>query len=124
MLQMPVYMEITQIEPKVLLGLSWRRLAACAVMVVFGGGVWLLLCGGELGLPFGGRLSTDLAMPVVSLVVVPAALWGFWRPKGLKPERYLAYVARHALSPARLFLDGAARPVRGKARPSVRERRR
>lgn len=124
MLQMPVYLEITQIEPKVLLGLSWRKLAACAVMVVFGGGVWLLLCGGALGLPIGGRVSTDLAMPVVSLVVVPAALWGFWRPKGLKPERYLAYVARHATSPARLFLDGPARPVRAKARPSVRERSR
>lgn len=124
MLQMPVYMEITQIEPKVLLGLSWRKLAACVVMGVLGGGMWLLMCGGSLGLPFGGQVSTDLAMPVVSLVVVPAALWGFWRPKGLKPERYLAYVARHATSPARLFLDGPARPVRAKVRPSVRERSR
>ena len=123
-LQMPVYGEITRIEPKVLLGLSWRTLAACAVMGVVGGGVWLLLCGGALGLPFGGRVSTDLAMPVVSLVVAPAALWGWWRPKGLKPERYLVYVARHAMSPARLFMDGPARPVRAKRKPSVRERRR
>ena len=117
MLQMPVYGEITRIEPKVLLGLSWRKLAACAVMGVVGGGV-------ALGLPFGGRVSTDLAMPVVSLVVAPAALWGWWRPKGLKPERYLVYVARHAMSPARLFMDGPARPVRAKRKPSVRERRR
>ena len=33
-LQMPVYGEITRIEPKVLLGLSWRKLAAFAVMGV------------------------------------------------------------------------------------------
>lgn len=40
--------------------------------------------------------AVDLMNQVLELFVVclPPALWGWWRPKGLKPERYLGYMLR------------------------------
>lgn len=114
-LQMPVYLELTTIEPKVFFGLSWRKLAAVAAMTIVGGGLFALLvfvCG----------VTTNLAMYLIVPVILPVALWGFWRPKGLKPEKYLVYVVRHLTSPAVLFLDGPARPSSMPAKPSVKER--
>lgn len=108
-LQMPVYREISAIESKVFLGMSWRQLLAAVLLAVVGGGtffpLWLLA-----GWP------TSAAMYVVFPPCVPIAMWGWWRPKGLKPEKYLKYVARHMLGRNLWFLDGPAGPFRVSAR--------
>lgn len=36
----------------------------------------------------------DLGSYLLFVVCLPPALWGWWRPKGLKPERYLGCMLR------------------------------
>jgi hypothetical protein len=114
-LQMPVYREISSIESKVFMGLSWRQLLAAVVLAVVCGGGYLLLW---LGL----RVPDDLAMYMVFVPGLPVAMWGWWRPKGLMPERYIVYVWRHYTSRNIYLLDGPARPSHAAARPSIKER--
>ena len=90
MLQMRVYKEIANVEAKVMWGLGWRQLAAAACMLVLGGGEAALFW--SLGL-------TDLGSYLLFVVCLPFALWGWWRPKGLKPERYLGYMLRQRFGP-------------------------
>lgn len=84
-LQMPVYRELTAIESKVFMGLSWRQLGAAVLLA--------LVCGGGYaGLVFGLGMDYNAAMYLVFIPGVPTAAWGWMRPKGLKPEAYAVYV--------------------------------
>ena len=38
-----------------------------------------------------------VAMWVVWPVILPAAFWGWWRPKGLMPEKFLSFAVREFL---------------------------
>ncbi|GGI14712.1 hypothetical protein GCM10007377_12290 [Galliscardovia ingluviei] len=117
-LQMPVYREISQIEALVLLGLSWRQLAATVPMVVINGG----LC--ALFFAVNGALDiTTWQMFVLFVVALPFALFGWWRPHGMMPERFIGYVWRHYWGKNLYFLDGEARSVRVSAKPTVKEAR-
>lgn len=80
-LQMRVYAEIASVEAKVMWGMGWRQLAASALMLVLGGG--------EVAVFFLMLDQPDLGSYLLFVVCLPPALWGWWRPKGLKPERYL-----------------------------------
>jgi hypothetical protein len=113
-LQMPVYKEINAVEPKVFKGLSWRQWLAALVMAVLGGGVWLV-CSLLLG-------QEDLGQLLVLVVCIPPAAYGWWRPKGLKPERYLPYLWRYHLGRRQWFYDGPARSSRFSRRATLRER--
>ncbi|WP_180357942.1 MULTISPECIES: PrgI family protein [Actinomycetes] len=79
-LEVKVYRDIRAYEAKVLFGCSWRQLAvvACAlpVMALF---TWLLW-----GTGANGYLLWPVLVPVVAV--------GWWRPRGLKPERFMPYV--------------------------------
>lgn len=93
-LEMKVFKEIAEYEPKPMFGVTWRQLAALAVMVVIGGGVFsgvtfLLLSAGAAM-----EDATTTAMWVLWPVLLPAAFWGWWRPKGLKPEKFLSFATR------------------------------
>ena len=100
MLQMRVYKEIANVEAKVMWGLGWRQLAAAACMLVLGGGSYLLF-----------------------VVCLPFALWGWWRPKGLKPERYLGYMLRQRFGPKVYPLEPHV-PARFPGKPSLKEKTR
>lgn len=114
-LQMRVYKEVSNIEAKVMLNLSWRQMLAAALMGVIGGG--------EAFLFFWVLEQPDLGTYLLFAVCVPVAAWGWWRPKGLKPERYMAYVLRHAMGPSVYLRDGRPSGPRV-GRPSVNERER
>lgn len=103
-LEIRIYREITAAEPKVMWGMTWRQLAASALMLLIGGAVWLLFWR-WLGLPEPGQW-------VVFLSCLPIALWGWWRPRGLKPEVWLRYVARHRFGRTVWMFDEAERPRR------------
>lgn len=114
-LQMRVYKEVRNVEAKVMLNLSWRQMLAAALMLACGGGeavvfFWLLK-------------MPDIGTYLLFAVCVPFAAWGWWRPKGLKPEQYATYVLRHMTGPSVFLRDG--RPERWKSgrgsRPSVNE---
>lgn len=62
-LQMPVYRELTTIESRVFMGMSWRQLLAAIMLTIVCGGTFMLLW-----LEF--QVSTDLAMYVVIAVFV------------------------------------------------------
>ena len=113
-LEIKVYKEITATEAKVMWGMSWRQLAAAGAMGALSAGVWLLFRH-ALGMP-------DLGQYVVFLVDVPIAAWGWLRPKGLKPEVWLRYVADHHLGQRRFFLDGPAAERPAKRNRHVSER--
>ena len=85
-LQMRVYAEIASVEAKVMWGMGWRQLAASALMLVLGGG--------EVAVFFLMLDQPDLGSYLLFVVCLPPALWGWWRPKGLKPERYLGCMLR------------------------------
>ncbi len=112
MLQMRVYKEIANVEAKVMWGLSWRQLAAAGCMLVLGGGEAALFWSLEL---------TDLGSYLLFLVCLPFALWGWWRPKGLKPERYLGYVLRQRFG-LKVYLLEPCTSARFSGKPSLKEK--
>ncbi|OZG60726.1 MULTISPECIES: PrgI family protein [Bifidobacterium] len=116
-LQMPVYREISAIESKVFMGHSWRQLCAIVLLTVVCGGLYFMLWV-VVGLP------DNLCMYIVFVPGVPIAAWGWWRPKGLLPEKYLGYVVRHYLGNNLYLLGGRAQDYRTSARPSIKERTR
>ena len=96
-LEMKVFKEIAAYEPKPMFGLTWRQLAALSVMVIVGGGVFALVT--FLMIRGGSDFedATSVAMWVVWPVLLPAAFWGWWRPKGLMPEKFLSFAVREFL---------------------------
>ena len=104
-LQMPVYRELTTIESKVFMGMSWRQCLAAVILAIVCGG-------GYVGLWLG--LGVDPTSPV--------AIWGWVRPKGLMPEKYLKYILRHYTQREVYLLDGPGRPYRTGAKPTIKER--
>ena len=114
-LQMPVYRELKTIESKVFMGMSWCKLAAAAALAVVCGG-------GYLGLWLVLKVDPNAAMYAIFVPGVPIAAWGWWRPKGLVPEKYLVYVLRHCTQNEVYTLDGPGRPYRTGAKPTIKER--
>lgn len=115
MLQMPVYREISTVEPKVFFGMSWRQCASGLVMLCTGIPVYLFVWL-KLGVPSG------TASYVVLPFAVPLGAYGWWRPKGLKPEIYLRYVFRHWTESRTALLDGPAHMDSTPVKPSIKER--
>lgn len=115
MLQMPVYREITTVEPKVMLGMGWRQLGASLLMLCLGIPAYLLAwlwCG----------IDPDAAILVVLPIVIPPAIYGWLRPRGMKPEKFLVYIVRHWTIPRTLLLDGAAKPCVTSVHPTLKEK--
>ena len=105
-LEIRVYREITDAEPKVMWGMGWRQIAASAAMLALGGAMWFVFRR-WLGLPEAGQWAVFAAC-------LPPAVWGWWRPKGLKPEVWLRYVLRQRFG-QRVYgrAPDPARPGRG-----------
>lgn len=117
-LEIRIYKEITATEARVMWGMSWRQLAAAAMMGCLSAGVWLVFWR-LFGLP-------DIGQYVVFLVNLPLAAWGWLRPKGLKPEVWFGYVIACRFGQQRYFIDGPARPrrrERKRGRKAIRERK-
>ena len=112
-LQMRVYAEIASVEAKVMWGMGWRQLAASALMLVLGGG--------EVAVFFLMLDQPDLGSYLLFVVCLPPALWGWWRPKGLKPERYLGCMLRQRFGRNIHTLENLE-PAKWQAKPSLRER--
>lgn len=114
-LEMKIYRDLTQVEPRVMWGMSWRQLLASALLLPVGGGVWAL---------FHFVLNQDdLGMYLVFILCLPIALWGWWRPHKLKPEKWIRYVFRHRFGEKKYLLDGKASELTGHAKPSIDERK-
>ncbi|KFI46101.1 PrgI family protein [Bifidobacterium biavatii] len=115
MLMMPVYREISTIEPKVWLHMTWRQLLALTLMGV--------LCGGSfVCLWFLAGWDPNVVMYVEVPLMIPFAAYGWWRPMGLMPEKYVGYMWRHYMGRHLWFFDGPATPVRRAHKPSMKER--
>ncbi|KAA8830170.1 PrgI family protein [Bifidobacterium tissieri] len=113
-LEIKVHKEITATEAKVMWGLSWRQMAAAAVMCGLSAGLWLL---------FRNVLhAPEVGQYVVMLVDAPIAVWGWLRPKGLKPEVWLRYVLSQRFGQQRFFIDGPARQRDGKRDRTIQEK--
>ncbi|WP_316289071.1 PrgI family protein [Clavibacter michiganensis] len=97
-LEMKVFKEIKSYEAKVMWGCSFRQLAALAVMIFIGGGLFAFVTIALLSAGAERDDATTYAMVAMFIVLFPAAVWGWARPKGLKPEQFLGYVLRHHLS--------------------------
>lgn len=109
-LEMKVYREVHAYEARVMFGLSWRQLGALAVGLPVAGGVFAAIA---YGLHQGGQTwgeATNVAMWVVFPILIPVAAWGWWRPKGLKPEKFFGYLIRHYLTGKVITYDDTYRP--------------
>lgn len=78
-LQMPVYRELTTIESKVFMGMSWRQCLAAIVLAVVCGG-------GYLGMWFGLGWDPNLCMYLIFPPGLPVAAWGGPVPRGSCPR--------------------------------------
>ena len=96
-LEMKVYREIAAYEPKPMFGRTWRQIAALAFMVGIGGGAFAGVTVGLMGIGQTMEQATTVGMYVMFPLLIPAAMWGWWRPMGLKPEQYLGFFLRHHL---------------------------
>lgn len=92
-LEMRVYDELRAIDPKVMAGLTMRQLATVTVLVVVDAALigWLWLAGHH-----------DAIQWVAVVSAAPAAVIGWIKPLGLKPEVWLAHVWRWVSRPRRL----------------------
>ncbi|MBB6335780.1 PrgI family protein [Schaalia hyovaginalis] len=110
-LEMKVYREVRAYEAHVMFGLSWRQLGALAVGIPLAGGIF----GGlAYALHQGGATweeATNVAMWVIFPILIPVAAWGWWRPKGLKPEKFFGYLIRHYLTGKVITYDDIYRPA-------------
>jgi hypothetical protein len=101
---MKVHRDITAYEAKPMFGLTWRRLAALAVMTFGGGGVFVAVTAAVL-YSRGASWSSDQLGPATTIAmyamfpfIIPPALWAWLRPMGLRPEIYFRYAIRHSLT--------------------------
>lgn len=78
--------------------------------------------GGYVGLWLGLGMDPNLAMYLIFPPGLPVAIWGWVRPKGLMPEKYLKYILRHYTQREVYLLDGPGRPYRPGAKPTIKER--
>lgn len=110
-LEMKVYREVRAYEAHVMFGLSWRQLAAMTVGIPLAGGVFAAI---SYALHQGGATweeATNVAMWVIFPILIPVAAWGWWRPKGLKPEQFFGYLIRYYLTGKVLRYDDTYRPA-------------
>ena len=114
-LQMPVYRELTTIESTGRMGLRGRQGRAAGSLAIACGG-------GYVGLWRGLVMDPNLAMYLIFPPGLPIAVWGWVRPKGLMPEKYLKYILRHYTQREVYLLDGPGRPYRTGAKPTIKER--
>lgn len=124
MLSVPVHKDISEYREKVVGKLSARTLACTA------GGLAASVAaaaGAHLGLGFE---VADAALPVMACSM-PFWLLGFWRPKGLAPERFAPLYLAHLLGDGKLAYaagggwPGALSPERPKtSRRALRAARR
>ncbi len=119
-LEMKVYNDPAAYEPKAMFGLTWRQLFSLGVGAPLCIGLyalvtWLLtLNGASL------EQATNWAMPVLVILFLPFAAWGWWRPRRLHPEDYLSHVLDYYLTP-KVITDGDH--DRHNPRPAQRARR-
>lgn len=115
MLMMPVFREISTVEPKVWLHMTWRQLLSLTLMAVLCGGsyvaLWLL-----------AGWDPNVIMYLEFPLMVPLAAYGWWRPMGLMPEKYMHYMWRHLSGQHLWLMDGPARRFRRSHKPSMKER--
>ena len=138
-MEMRVYEDFTSYQPKPMFGLTWRQLAAVALggpiaLAVFFGVTWIILL--TNGWEYGGagdlismsnsdselmQRATTIALFPTFAIFIPFAIYGWLRPKGLKPERHLPYWYDYMRSPKELCY-GTDAYDRGRRREPVRGR--
>ncbi|MGO1347023.1 MAG: PrgI family protein [Bifidobacterium psychraerophilum] len=94
-LEVQVYKDVRAYEAKVMFGMSWRQLGAAAVAVIIGGGAYAAMAIAMHANGASWDSATNIALYVLFPILIPIAAWGWWRPKGLKPEQYIGYVINH-----------------------------
>ncbi|RRD50534.1 PrgI family protein [Arachnia propionica] len=93
-LEVRVYDEVTDIDPKVMWGLTFRQLIAAGAMV------------GVTALVVWRGASTGFVKDIPAWILgacAPFVLWAWTRPAGLRLERWLPHVTRAMLAPRRLL---------------------
>lgn len=93
-LEIRVYDEVTDIDPKVLWGLTFRQLIAIGLIVGLGGLA-------ATGLFLAGR-HNDVATAII-VIAFPVAAWAWVKPSGLRLEAWVPHVAKVMSGPRRLL---------------------
>lgn len=104
-LEMKVYRDIAAYRARPMFGMTWRQIAAFALMLFFGGGVFFLVASLYLIVndttwsdQNAFAAATNLALVVAFPILVPIAWWAWTRPKGMNPETYAQYVIRYQIA--------------------------
>ncbi len=104
MLSVSVHKDIGEYTEKVVGKLSARTLACTA-----GGLASAVTVAAVLNLALG--VPVDAATLPVMAASMPFWLLGFWRPKGLPPEKFMPLFAEHILGDGRLAYSTGCRPA-------------
>ena len=97
MLSVAVHKDIGEYEPKIVGKLTVRSLVCTALALIsalaIGAYSWFIL-----------GISTDYSMYAIFTVALPIWMAGFWRPKGMKAEKFIPLWLIHNFSNNRLHL--------------------
>jgi hypothetical protein len=117
-LEMKVYREVRAYEAHVMFGLSWRQLGALAVGIPLAGAVFAAIAYALHQAARRGRRRPRRDVGHLP-ILIPVAAWGWWRPKGLKPEKFFGYLIRHYLTGKVITYDDTYRPANtGQQKPN------
>ena len=93
-LEIRVYDEVTDVDPKVMWGMTFRQLIAVATSVVLiaGATTWLVVTG-----------RSEQVANVSALIGLPFAAWAWFKPMGLHLEVWLPHALKVLAAPRRLL---------------------
>ena len=93
-LEIRVYDEVTDVDPKVMWGMTFRQLIAVATSVVLiaGATTWLVVTG-----------RSEQVANVSALIGLPLAAWAWFKPMGLHLEVWLPHALKVLAAPRRLL---------------------
>ena len=93
-LDIRLYDEVTDVDPKVMWGMTFRQLIAVAASVVLiaGATTWLVVTG-----------RAEQVANVSALIGLPLAAWAWFKPMGLRLEVWLPHALKVLAAPRRLL---------------------
>lgn len=115
-----VHKDIGEYEEKIVGKLS-ARMVACIAAGIAASLASAALCHLVLGIPV-----ADASLPIMASSM-PFWLLGFWKPKGMRPERFVPLALRHHASPGTLVYESALclaeDPKEANVKPAVTPRK-
>ena len=113
MLTVTIHKDVTEYEPKVLGGFTLRTIICLSVACAAAIGVTVL--------GFQADLDSSVLMPIIFVISAPACFMGFWKPYGMKFEKFLPLYLVHEFGETLLTYKSPSHRAEARACNELRE---